>query len=156
MSVIFQVSFSIGMKIAFRHDLGSILASIGPQQKWFCKGGVSKINIFTFIILNVILTRFLIDFGFLEASKMVQKSMAWTDATHLESMLSAKMLLRPYFDAQTDSQNRFKTLFWSPNWPLRLPQDLIFDPKIMSMHAYMHAWMHPACMDACIDEWMHA
>ena len=78
--IIFQVLFSIAIKTDFEVHLGSILASIGTQKHWFLMGGVSKINIFTFFILNIIWTRFLIDFGLLGASKMVQKSMTRTDA----------------------------------------------------------------------------
>ena len=156
MSLIFQVSFSIGIKIGFDPHLGSILASIGTQKHWFLMGGVYKINIFTFFILNIIWTRFLIDFGLLGASKMVQKWVTWTENSHLKSVLSVKMLPRLYLGAQTDPKDLFKTLFWSPNLPLRLLQDSIFDPKIVFMHAYMHAWMHPACVDAWTHAWVHA
>ena len=68
-NIIFQVSFSIAIKIDFEPHFGSILAFIGIQKWWFCKGGVPKINIFTFFILKIIWTRFLIDFGLLGAFK---------------------------------------------------------------------------------------
>ena len=76
-------------------------------------GGVYKIKIFTFFILNILLTRFLMDFGLLGVSKMVQKSMTRTGKTHYKSILRAKMLSRPYFGAQTDPKDPFKTLFWT-------------------------------------------
>ena len=52
-----------------------------------------------------------------------QKSMAWTAKTHLESVLSDKMFSRPYFGAQIDPKDLFKTLFWRTTWPPRLLQD---------------------------------
>ena len=129
--------------IDFRPHLGSILISTGTQKHWFCTGGVYKINIFIFFILNIIWTRFSINFGLLGASKIDQKSYASTEGAHLRSVLSAKMPSRPNFGAQTTLKDLFKTLFgrqasvqnwfshpwapkgrdyeglWNPRYPLR-------------------------------------
>ena len=74
-------------------------------------GGVYKINFFKFFVLDIFQDRFLIDFGLLGASKMVQKRVTRTEETHHESVLSAKMPSRLHFGAQSDSKDPFKTLF---------------------------------------------
>ena len=95
-------------------------------------GEVYKNNIFTFFILIIFLTRFLNDFGLFGASKIVQKRVTRTGNSHLKSVLSAKMLSRPFFGAQTDPEDRFKTIFWSPNYILRHLQGPILTSQMVS------------------------
>ena len=63
------LSASSSQKIVSKSLYPSILAFLGPPKQWFCKGGVSKINIFTFLIFSSNQNRFFfMNFGLLGAS----------------------------------------------------------------------------------------
>ena len=71
--IIFQSACLIAIKTDFRPHLASNLASIGTQKHWSLMGGVSKNMLFTFLILNIVFTRLLINF-----SKDVFKTIFWS------------------------------------------------------------------------------
>ena len=103
-SIIFQVSFSIAIKIDFEPHLGSILASIGIQKQGFCKGEVSKINIFTF--------------SFLTSSEL-----------NFSLILAPLVLPKSFKNESRAVTKRFQDRFWSP----RRLQEPILEPKVTPM-----------------------
>ena len=73
-----------------------------------------------FFLLNMFLTRFLMDFGLLGASKRVPKSQVRGVKTPSSSVLNAKTPSRPYCRVKDSPQEAFQTLFRHPkpaSWP---------------------------------------
>ena len=114
-SIIFQVSFSIAIKIDFEPHLGSILASIGTQKHWFLMGVVSKINILTFCILNIIWTRFSINFDLLGASKIDQKILWSNWGGRILGRFRVPRCSQAHILTLNYPRSSFKTCFWCSN-----------------------------------------
>ena len=85
--IAFQSLPSIAIKIAYWRHWESILASLGSQKLWFCKGHVHKISIFTFCVLNPFQNQYLSDFGRRMAPERVQKRLPRTAKSIQESVI---------------------------------------------------------------------
>ena len=81
--IIFQSSCLIAIKTDFRPHLASILASNGTHKHWFLMGGVSKIKLFTFLILNVVCTRLLLDSSLLGSYSVSTSAPKMTKPSHI-------------------------------------------------------------------------